>query len=90
MHNYQRMTKRTYQHMLDRMKRDLIALTLKINDCSDSLRSKNTIYSEQSAKEMQARQEKLQSAKKLQDLITIIDHEQEKRRERIVSLQNSI
>ena len=52
MHNYQRMTKRTYQHMLDRMKRDLIALTLKINDCSDSLRSKNTIYSEQSAKEM--------------------------------------
>jgi hypothetical protein len=35
---------------------------------------------------METRQEKLQSRKKLQDLIQIIDHEQEKRRERIVSL----
>ena len=84
------MTNRTYKHMLDRMNKDLISLTLTINAYSDSLRSKNTIYGIESAKEMQTRQEKLQSRKKLQDLIEIIDHEQEKRRERIVSLQNSI
>ena len=76
--------------MLDRMNKDLISLTLTINAYSDSLRSKNSIYTIESAKQMQARQEKLQSRKKLQDLIGIIDHEQEKRRERIVSLQNSI
>ena len=58
-HNYQRMTNRTYKHMLDRMNKDLISLTLTINAYSDSLKSKSNIYTNESNKQMQARQEKL-------------------------------
>ena len=76
--------------MLDRQKKDLIALTLKINDLADSLRSKKIIYDVESNMQMNSRQEKLQSKYKLDNLMKMIDHEQKKRQERISSLQTSI
>ena len=39
---------------------------------------------------MKFRQEKLQSKYKLDNLMVMIDHEQKKRQERIISLQTSI
>jgi hypothetical protein len=42
-------TKRIRNHMLDRQKKDLIALTLKINELTESLRSKTNIYTAESA-----------------------------------------
>lgn len=45
--------------MLDRMKKDLIALQLTINDLQESLRSKKTIYDQEYKAQMSARQEKL-------------------------------
>ena len=65
--------------MLDRQKKDLIALTLKINDLADSLRSKKIIYDVESNMQMNSRQEKLQSKYKLDNLMKMIDHEQKKR-----------
>ena len=76
--------------MLDRMKKDLIALQLTINDLQESLRSKKTIYDQEYKAQMSARQEKLQSKFKLDKLMKNIDHENVKRQERIESLQKSI
>ena len=87
---FQSLTKRIRNHMLDRQKKDLIALTLQINDLSESLRSKTNIHNTESACQMQNRQEKLQSKYKLDNLMKMIDHEQKKRQERISSLQTSI
>lgn len=39
-HDFQKLYNTTYQFMLDRMKKDLISLTLTINDRTESLRSK--------------------------------------------------
>ena len=50
------MFQRTYIHMLDRMKKDLISLSLTINDLNESLRSKRGIYNEESTKQMKARE----------------------------------
>ena len=68
----------------------MIALTLKINDLVESLRSKNIIYDVESNMQMNSRQDKLQSKYKLDNLMKMIDHEQKKRQERISSLQTSI
>ena len=65
--------------MLDRQKKDLIALTLTINGLTESLRSKTNIYNNASSEQMKFRQEKLQSKYKLDNLMVLIDHEQKKR-----------
>lgn len=49
----------SYNYMLDRMKRDLISLTLTINDLTESLRSKTGISEDEMAKLMKARETKL-------------------------------
>ena len=72
-------TKRIRNHMLDRQKKDLIALTLKINELTESLRSKTNIYAQSNVQQNDARQEKLQSKYKLHNLMKMIDHEQKKR-----------
>ena len=43
----QSLTKRIRNHMLDRQKKDLIALTLKINELTESLRSKTNIRAQE-------------------------------------------
>ena len=45
----QSLTKRIRNHMLDRQKKDLIALTLKINELTESLRSKTNITTQESS-----------------------------------------
>jgi hypothetical protein len=76
--------------MLKRMKMDLVALQLRSNDLTESLRSKNLIFKEESHKNTQAKDQKIQSKFRLEALMQKIDHEQGKRQERIVSLQQSI
>lgn len=58
-HNFQNLEKMSYNYMLDRMKRDLISLTLTINDLTESLRSKKGITEDEMAKLMKARETKL-------------------------------
>ena len=64
-HDFQRMNTRTYRYMLDRMSKDLIvgliALTLEINDLTESLRSKKQIMEDEANKKILARENKLQS-----------------------------
>lgn len=55
-HETQQLYKFQYQHMLRRMKRDLIALQLQSNDLVSSLHSKNQIYKEESVKQRISRE----------------------------------
>mmetsp|Transcript_31182 Transcript_31182/g.47733 ORF Transcript_31182/g.47733 Transcript_31182/m.47733 type:complete len:238 (-) Transcript_31182:1009-1722(-) len=89
-HDFEKMYQQQNQHMLKRMKKDLIALQLKSNDLTESLRSKQQIFKEESAKQMSSKEHKLQSKYRLDNLMKNIDHEQKKRQERIISLQTSI
>jgi hypothetical protein len=45
--------------MLDRMKKDLIAMTLKINDLTESLRHKKMVYNDEYRKQTSSREQKL-------------------------------
>ena len=78
-HDFQKMEKMSYNYMKDRMKRDLISLTLTINDLTESLRSKKGITDEEMQKLMKAREQKLQSKYRLDSLMINIDRDQKKR-----------
>ena len=79
-----------YKHMLDRMKKDLIALQLLSNDFIESLRSKRSIMNDELNKQRKSKENKLQSKYRLDNLMKNIEREQDKRKERIESLQTSI
>ena len=85
-HDFEQLYQYQYQHMLDRMKKDLISLQLYSNDLIESLKSKKTIMSEEVNKQRTAKEHKLQSKYRLDNLMKNIDHEQKKRQERIISL----
>ena len=89
-HDFQKMDNSVYQYMLDRMKKDLISLTLTINDLTESLRSKKGITDDEQRKQMKNREQKLQARYRLDNLMSNIEREQAKRQERIMSLQLSI
>lgn len=55
----QKLYQLTYNHMLTRMKKDLISLQLRSNDLTESLHSKNQIYKEESNKQRLAKEQKL-------------------------------
>lgn len=78
-HDFQQMTNLSYKYMLDRMKRDLISLTLTINDKTESLRSKKSIADDEQSKHMKSREQKLQSRYRLDGLMTSLDMDQKKR-----------
>jgi len=89
-HDFEMLFQHQYQHMLDRMKKDLISLQLESNDLTESLKSKRIIITDEMNKHRKAKENKLQSKYKLDNLMKNIDHEQKKRQERILSLQTSI
>lgn len=90
MHHVQRMEGMGFNYMLDRMKRDLISLTLTINDLTESLRSKKAITDDEVAKQTKNREQKLQSRHCLDNLMKALERDQKKRQERITSLNLSI
>jgi hypothetical protein len=61
--------------MLDRMKKDMISLSLKANDLMESLRSKRTIMNDELNKQRKSKENKLQSKYRLDNLMKNIDHE---------------
>ncbi len=55
--------------MLKRMRRDMISLQLDTNDLTESLKSKQFIYKEESEKHRLAKEGKLQSKYRLDNLM---------------------
>ena len=89
-HDFEKMYQEQYRYMLDRMKKDLIALQLISNDLVESLRSKRQIMKDELNKQRKSKENKLQSKYRLDHLMKNIEREKDKRKERIESLQTSI
>jgi ATP-dependent Zn protease len=58
-HDFEKMYQEQYKHMLDRMKKDLIALQLISNDLIESLRSKRQIMKDELNKQRKSKENKL-------------------------------
>lgn len=89
-HDFELMFQRTYYHMIDRIKKDIIALNISAYDLRDSNKQKEIIMQEEGEKSRKAKEQRLQAKDKLQQLMDQIDKEQKHREERIESLNKSI
>jgi hypothetical protein len=89
-HEVSQMEQKIYYHMLNRMKKDLIAMKIKTNELEISIQHKNSIYTKEYAKSKKSQENRLQSKFKLDNLLTNVDMEQSKIQERIKSLRISI
>ena len=89
-HDFELMFQRSYYHMIDRMKKDLVSLSIKSNEMQDSYKQKEQIATEETDKSRKAKEQRMQAKVKLEALMKNIDIEQKKRQERIMSLQKSI
>ena len=84
------MSKRTYLHMLDRMKKDFIATKIKGSDCEKALENKQAVLVIEESKQRGTKEERLQSKNTFDKLMKNIEKEQEDRRSRILELQKCI
>ena len=86
----EKMARRTYLHMLDRMKKDFISCKIKTSDLETSLRNKNQVLDIEEGKTRKTKEEKLQSKNIFDNLMKNIEKEQRDRQERILELQRCI
>ena len=86
----QRMAKRTYSHMLERMNKDFIACKLKTTDLETSLRNKQQVQDNEEEQTRKTKEQKLQSKNIFDNLMKNIEKEQRDRQERILELQRCI
>lgn len=89
-HEVSQMDQKIYYHMLERMKKDLIAMKIKTNELEISMQHKDSIYDKEYTKSKKSQEHRLQAKFKLDNLLTNVDMEQSKIQERIKSLQISI
>ena len=89
-HDFELMFQRSYYHMIDRIKKDIIALNISSYDLRDSNKQKEIIMQEEADKSRKAKEQRLQAKERLQQLMDQIDKEQKHREERIESLNKSI
>jgi len=89
-HDFELMFQRSYQHMIERMKRDLIAVRIEANELHESARQKEAVMAEEGDKNRQCKEQRMQAKLRLENLMKQIDMEQRKRQERIQALHKSI
>lgn len=77
--NYEKMAKRTYTHMLERMQRDFIATKIKTSDLEGSLKNKGQVLDIEESKTRKTKEEKLQSKNIFDNLMKNIEKEQRDR-----------
>jgi hypothetical protein len=58
-HDFELMFQRTYYHMIDRIKKDIIALNIQANDLRDSNKQKEIIMQEEAEKSRKAKEQRL-------------------------------
>lgn len=71
----EKMARRTYLHMLERMKKDFIACKIKTNDLEESLRNKKSLLDGEEDKTRKTKEEKLQSKNIFDNLMKNIEKE---------------
>lgn len=73
------MYQRSYYHMLDRMKKDLISNKINSNDLHESYKQKVQIKEEELEKSRKSKEQRMQAKLRLDTLMKNIDLEQQKR-----------
>ena len=86
----ERMNSRIYGHMIERLKRDLIAMDIKKKELETSLRTKELMHEEQKEALRKSKEQRLQSKTIFDSLIVNVGSEQKERKQRIVTLTKSI
>jgi len=76
----------SYEHMLQRMKSDLISSQLRSQELKESMKSKNDIAKEETEKQRRAKQERIQAKMKLQQIFNELQQDQKERDQRIIGL----
>jgi chromosome segregation ATPase len=89
-HEVSQMDTKIYFHMLERMKKDMVAMKIRTNELETSIQHKDSIFDKEYVKSKKSQESRLQSKFKLDNLLTNVDVEQSKIQDRIKSLQNSI
>lgn len=72
-HDFEKLTQQQYEHMIKRMKADLISSTLRSQELKDSMKSKSDIVGEESDKQRKAKQDRIQAKMKLEQVMIQID-----------------
>ena len=67
------MYQRSYKHMLERMKKDLVALQIRSNELGDSKKQKEEIADEETEKSRKSKEQRMQAKNKLEGLMKNID-----------------
>lgn len=65
-HEFELMYQRSYTHMIDRMKKDLIAIKIQANEMQDSFKQKEGIMNEESEKSRKTKEQRMQAKVKLE------------------------
>lgn len=58
-HDFELMFQRSYYHMIDRMKKDLVSLSIKSNEMQDSYKQKEQIATEETDKSRKAKEQRM-------------------------------
>jgi len=88
--NEELMNARIRNHMMQRIKKDLIAMEIKKKNMETSLRNKNTMYEEQKDKYRKTKEQRLQSKNIFDNLIKNLFDERNEKKKRIEMLGKSI
>ena len=86
----ERMNSRIYDHMIYRLKKDLIAMDIKKKELETSLRTKLIMHEEHKESLRKSKEQRLQSKTIFDSLIVNVGSEQKERKQRIVNLTKSI
>lgn len=89
-HSFALLDQRTYVHMIARMRADLIASKIKMNEMQESYKSKKQIFEEEADKNRQAKQQKLKAQHRFEELMRMIDQDHAQRKNRLASVLKSI
>ena len=65
-HDFEKLTQAQYEHMLKRMKQDLISSQLRSQELKESMKSKQDILTEETEKQRKAKQERIQAKMKFE------------------------
>lgn len=84
------MNSRIYAHMIERIKKDLIAMELKKKNLENSLRNKQMMFEEQKEKHRKTKEQKLQSKTIFDNLVKNLYDERNEKKKRIEMLVKAI
>ena len=78
-HEFEKLAGQQYEHMVKRMKADLIASQLRSQELKESMKSKKDILLEEQDRQRKSKQDRIQAKMKLEQIMMEIDQDQRER-----------